>query len=55
MTGYNRGAESHITVKNPDGVQHGVKRVLVDGAEREGNILAPAPAGSTVNVEVIMG
>ena len=50
-----RGAVYHITVKNPDGKQHGVKRVLVDGAEQQSNILAPAPAGSSVNVEIVMG
>ena len=50
-----RGAVYHITVKNPDGKQHGVKRVLVNGAEQESNILTPAPAGSSVNVEIVMG
>ena len=50
-----RGAVYHITVKNPDGKQHGVKRVLVNGAEQQSNILAPAPAGSSVNVEIVMG
>ena len=50
-----RGASYQITVRNPDGVQYGVKHVVVDGVEQEGNILRPAPAGSTVNVEVVMG
>jgi len=50
-----RGAVYHITVKNPDGKQHGVKRVLVNGAEQKSNILAPAPAGSSVQVEIVMG
>ena len=50
-----RGAVYHITVKNPDGKQHGVKQVLVNGAEQNSNILAPAPAGSSVNVEIVMG
>ena len=50
-----RGAVYHITVKNPDGKQHGVKRVLVNGAEQQSNILAPAPVGSSVNVEIVMG
>ena len=49
------GAIYHITVKNPDGVQHGVKRVFVDGVEHKSNILAPAVAGTVVNVEVVMG
>ncbi len=50
-----RGALYHITVKNPDGVQHGVRRVTVHGKEQSGTVLAPAPAGSTVDVEVLMG
>ena len=50
-----RGASYQITVRNPDGVQYGVKHVVVDGVEQEGSILRPAPAGSTVNVEVVMG
>ena len=50
-----RGALYHITVKNPDGVQHGVRRVTVNGKEQSGTVLAPAPAGSTVDVEVLMG
>ena len=50
-----RGAVYHITVKNPNGKQHGIKKVLVNGAEQESNILAPAPAGSSVKVEIVMG
>ena len=55
MTRRYRGAVYHITVKNPNGKQHGVKKVLVNGAEQESNILAPAPAGSSVKVEIVMG
>ncbi len=50
-----RGALYQITVKNPDGVQYGIKQMTADGILQKGNILEPAPAGSTVNVEVIMG
>ena len=50
-----RGAVYVITVKNPDGVQHGVKQLLVDGKAHSGDVLNPASAGSTVNVEVLMG
>ena len=50
-----RGAVYHITVKNPDGKQHGVKQVLVDGTEQKSKVLAPAPAGSSVKVEIVMG
>ena len=54
-TRHYRGAVYHITVKNPDGVQHGIRRLTVDGVERDNSVLAPVPAGSSVNVEVIMG
>ena len=50
-----RGAIYHITVKNPDGVQHGVRRVVVDGKEQGSNVLVPATAGAAVNVEIVMG
>ena len=55
MTRRYRGAVYHITVKNPDGKQHGVKQVLVDGTEQKSKVLAPAPAGSSVKVEIVMG
>ena len=50
-----RGAVYEIEVKNPNGVQHGIARITADGKALEGNILPPAPKGSTVQVEVIMG
>ncbi len=50
-----RGAEYRITVDNIAGVQKGVKTILADGIELSGNILPQAPAGSTVQVTVIMG
>ena len=50
-----RGAAYEITVENPDGVQHGVREVLADGAPVSGGVLPPAPAGSTVKVLVRMG
>ena len=50
-----RGAEYRITVENPDGVQRGVREVSVDGVLQAGNVLPPAPAGSTVAVRVRLG
>ena len=50
-----RGATYRIRVENPDGVQHGVRSFLVNGAAQAGSIVAPAPAGSTVEVRVVMG
>ena len=50
-----RGADYAITVKNPRGVQKGVASVTVDGVGISGNVLPVAPAGSKVQVEVILG
>ena len=50
-----RGAEYHIRVENPEGVQKGVKKVLVNGVEQAGKLLPCAPAGETVEVQVWMG
>ena len=50
-----RGADYAITVKNPDGVCRGVRALRVNGAPVEGNVIPPAPAGSTVTVEAVMG
>ena len=50
-----RGADYAITVKNPGGVCRGVRALLVDGVPVEGNVIPPAPAGSAVTVEAVMG
>ena len=50
-----RGAVYDIEVRNPDGVQHGIARMTVDGKALKSNVLPPAPKGSTVHVEVVMG
>ena len=50
-----RGARYEITVENPDGVQHGVKEMQVDGLSLAGNVIPVQDAGSTVRVRVIMG
>ena len=48
-----RGAEYHITVKNPNGVCKGVKSITVDGQAIEGNLVRHQPGVHTV--EVTMG
>ena len=49
-----RGATYRITVKNPDGVQKGVKTVLLDG--RSSTLPIPVQAaGSTHEIVVTMG
>jgi N,N'-diacetylchitobiose phosphorylase len=49
-----RGAAYNITVKNPDGVEKGVKKVLLNGTEINSGVLCQK-AGSVNFVEVIMG
>ena len=49
-----RGATYHIKVSNPDGVSKGVRQVLVNGAEIQGN-LVPIYSPGDYDVEVIMG
>jgi cellobiose phosphorylase len=49
-----RGATYNITVKNPRKVSKGVVKLLVDGAEKPGNIV-PAFAGGTHEIEVTLG
>ena len=50
-----RGATYDITVKNPDGVETGVKSITLDGEAIEGNTLPPIGDGKVHTVEVIMG
>ncbi len=50
-----RGAVYQIHVKNPNAVQHGIMSITADGKPLESRVLPPAPKGSTVQVEVIMG
>ena len=47
-----RDAEFEITVKNPDGKQSGVSKIVLDGSAIEGTTI-PATAGKHV-VEVVM-
>jgi len=48
-----RGGFYDITVKNPDGVEKGVRSITVDGKPLNGNIVPAQPGSHTV--EVIMG
>ena len=50
-----RGATYEIVVENPDHLEQGVKAMTVDGKPVSGNILSPVPAGSTVEVKIVMG
>jgi cellobiose phosphorylase len=50
-----RGAVYQITVRNPDHVCKGVKSVTVDGEAIEGSIISIFEAGSTHEVEVVLG
>ena len=50
-----RGVTYHIQVKNPNGVQKGVKVLTVDGAIVDGNMIPFDPSKKEVTVEVIMG
>jgi N,N'-diacetylchitobiose phosphorylase len=49
-----RGATFRISVSNPEGVEKGVKSVMLDGRAVEGPI-PPQVAGSSHQVEVVMG
>ena len=48
-----RGGEYLITIKNPDGVQKGIRQLIVDGQPVSGNVVPAAEGKHTV--EVTMG
>ncbi len=50
-----RGARYEITVENPDGVQHGIRELWVDGEKQPGCLIPIAPAGALVSVRAVMG
>ena len=50
-----RGVTYHIQVKNPNGVQKGVKVLTADGVIADGNMIPFDPSKKEVTVEVIMG
>jgi cellobiose phosphorylase len=49
-----RGATYTITVKNPNKVSKGVVKLVVDGAEKPGNVIPPF-ANGTHEIEVTLG
>ena len=50
-----RGAVYEITIRNPQGVSSGVKKITVDGKEQQSNLIAPHGDGKVHQVEVILG
>ena len=50
-----RDVNYHITVKNPNGVQKGVAKLVVDGKEIAGKCIPFVSGKSDVNVEVTLG
>lgn len=52
-----RGIHYHIEVQNPDKVEKGIKKLIVDGEETSGNTIPydNTMAGKTVHVTAIMG
>ena len=50
-----RGKELNITVENPKGVQSGVIRCVVNGAEVEGSFIAEKILKAENNITVVMG
>jgi len=60
VKGYNvnrtfRGVNYHITIENPDGVEKGIKRILVNGNDIPVGPIPVYQVGEDVNVTVIMG
>ena len=49
-----RGATYEIVVHQEQGTKGRVRRLMVDGTSVEGNLVRPAPAGSTVRVEATL-
>jgi len=50
-----RGVKYYITVKNPDGVNKGVKRLLINGKLIKGNLIPYNKEDKEVEVTVILG
>lgn len=50
-----RNAAYEIVVKNPDGVNKGVKSMTVDGKKRKGQVIPEFNDGQKHSVEIIMG
>jgi cellobiose phosphorylase len=50
-----RGSVYEITIENPQGKEHGVKKVVLDGRELDTNLLPVFEDGKTHQVKVILG
>ena len=50
-----RGAEYQINVKNPRGVNKGIKEIKVNGQKLPGQVIPVFKKGSKNKIEVIMG
>ncbi|MFA5875775.1 MAG: glycosyl transferase [Candidatus Margulisiibacteriota bacterium] len=50
-----RGDTYYITVRNPQGIEKGVKSITLDGKKVQGHIVPPILDGGEHQVEVIMG
>ena len=50
-----RGAIYEIQVRNPRGVQKGIKEIYVDGRRIAGNLIKPHNDGRIHRVRVVMG
>ena len=50
-----RGARYYIDVQNPDGVQKGIKKLIVDGKEIEGHIIPFEKGKTEYHVTAVMG
>ena len=50
-----RGSSFHITVKNPNHVEKGVKSMLVNGKEMTGFCILPEDGVKEYQVEILMG
>ncbi len=55
VTRFYRGARYVIRVENPDGAQHGLRELLVNGKALDGSVIPVQPEGSTVQVLAVMG
>ena len=50
-----RGAQYHVHVVKPDGVEKGVKKMLVNGMGVEGNVVRAIEGCTKYTVEIVMG
>jgi cellobiose phosphorylase len=50
-----RGDVYEIEIFNPEGREHGVKQITVDGHELHGNLVIPFKDGKVHQVKVVLG